>query len=68
MKKTKIFMTETEWRFVIHSLNALRTKLHNEKQYTDAVDDAMLKVMTAPIKRVKIKQSSRNIIGAGDAI
>jgi hypothetical protein len=47
-------MTETQWRFVIHSLNALKTKLHYEGQYTDAVDDALLKVMNARVKRVKV--------------
>ena len=63
MKKTKIFLTESEWRFVVHSLNALKAKLHSEGQYTDAVDDALLKVMTAPIKRVKIRQSSGILAG-----
>lgn len=54
MKKTKIFMTETEWRFVIHSLNALKTKLHSEGNYTDTVDEALLKVINARVKRVKV--------------
>lgn len=54
MKKTKIFLTETEWRFVIHSLNALKTKLHNEGHYTDTVDEALFKVMNARVKRVKV--------------
>jgi len=54
MKRIKIFMTETEWRFVIHSLNALKTKLHNEGQYTDTVDEALLKVMNARVKRIKV--------------
>jgi hypothetical protein len=56
MKKTKIYLTEAEWRFVIHSLNALKTKLHHEGQYTDIVDETLLKVMTAPTKRVKINR------------
>jgi len=30
MKKTKIYLNEAEWRFVIHSLNELKTKLHSE--------------------------------------
>jgi len=30
MKKTKYYLTEAEWRFVIHSLNELRTKLIKE--------------------------------------
>jgi hypothetical protein len=47
-------MTETEWRFVIHSLNALKTRLHNEGQYTDTVDEALLKVMDSRVKRIKV--------------
>lgn len=63
MKKTKIFLTETEWRFAIHSLNALKTELHSKGQYTDTVDDVLLKVMTAPMKRVKVQQSSETFAG-----
>ena len=54
MKKTKIYLNEAEWRFVIHSLNELKTKLHSEGRYTDTVNDAIYKIMTAPIKRVKV--------------
>ena len=54
MKKTKFYFTELEWRCLVHSLNALKTKLHSEGQYTDIVDETLLKVMTAPIKKVKI--------------
>lgn len=54
MKKMELFMTETEWRFVIHSLNMLKTKLHNGGQYTDTVDDALVKVMNARVKRGRV--------------
>gem|GEM_PF-681404 len=53
MKKTKFYFTETEWRFVIHSLNELKTKLHREGHYTDMVDEALYKVMNARVKKVK---------------
>ena len=53
MKKTKYYLTDAEWRLLIHSLNALKTKLHSEGQYTDTVDEVMHKVIKAPIKRVK---------------
>ena len=53
MKKKKFYFTETEWRFVIHSLNALKTKLHREGQYTDTVDKALYKVMNARVKKIK---------------
>lgn len=50
MKKNKLYLNETEWRLVIHSLNELKTKLHSEGQYTDTVDDALLAVMRGKIK------------------
>lgn len=53
MKKTKYYLTETEWRLLIYSLNTLKTKLHSSGQYTDTVDDALLAVMNAKAKRVK---------------
>ena len=51
--KKKIYLTQVEWRYLIHSLNALKTKLHSEGQYTDTVDEVMLKIIKAPIKKVK---------------
>ena len=54
MKKTKIYLNEAEWRFVIHSLNELKTKLHSEGRYTDTVDETLYKVMNAKTKRVKV--------------
>jgi len=54
MKKTKYYLTEAEWRYLLHSLNALKTKLHSEGKYTDTVDDALLAVMNAKTKRVKV--------------
>jgi len=51
--KKKIYLTQVEWRYLIHSLNALKTKLHSEGQYTDTVDEVMLKIIKAPVKKVK---------------
>jgi len=54
MKKTRIYLDESEWRLLVHSLNDFRTKLIQAGQYTDIVDEVMSKVMTAPVKRVKV--------------
>ncbi len=56
MKKKKFYLTTEEHRYIIHSLNNLKTKLHNEGQYTDTVDDALLAVMRGKIKRVKVEE------------
>ena len=52
--KKKIYLNETEWRYLIHSLNTLKTKLHAENQHTDTVDDTLLAVMNTHIKRVRV--------------
>ena len=54
MKKTRIYLNEAEWRHVIHSLNELRTKYIQAGKYTDLIDETLLKVITAPVRRVKI--------------
>ena len=54
MKKAKIFLSEAEWELVVIGLNRLRTKLINAGQYTDVVDDALLKVLNAPVKMIRI--------------
>lgn len=63
MKKTRIYLNDSEWKLLIHSLNAFRTKLIQAEQYTDIVDEVMLKVMTAPTKRVKIRPSDGILAG-----
>jgi hypothetical protein len=54
MKKTRIYLTEAEWRYILHSLNALKIKLHSTGQYTDTVDETMYKIINARVKQVKI--------------
>jgi len=41
MKKTRIYLNDAEWRFLIHSLNVLKTKMIEGGQYTDVVDDVL---------------------------
>jgi hypothetical protein len=54
MKKKWIALSEAEWRLVLHALNELRTCLITEGRYTDLIDEVMLKIITAPIKKLKI--------------
>ena len=54
MKKTCIFLTTDEWKFIIVSLNDCRNKLIAEGKHTNFADDVLLKTMTAPTKKVKI--------------
>jgi len=54
MKKKWIALNEAEWCFILHALNELRTNLINEGRDTDVVDEIMLKIINAPVRKVKI--------------
>jgi hypothetical protein len=53
MKKVYISLNEAEWRFLLYALNNLRSSLIGERRYTDVVDEVMLKIVNAPIRKVK---------------
>lgn len=54
-KKYYIAIDEYERRIIINSLNKLINKLIAEGRYTDAVDDILVKVANAPIKKFKVR-------------
>ncbi len=51
-QKFKITLTPAENSIVIQSLNHLRNTLLREHRDTGCVDDLLLKVMCAPVKRI----------------
>ena len=51
-QKYYIAIDEKERRII---LNELRNQLIAEGRYTDAVDDVLIKVVNAPIRKFKIK-------------
>lgn len=54
-QKHYIAIDENERRIILNALNALRNNLLAEGRYTDAVDDFLIKVVNAPVKKFKIK-------------
>ena len=56
-QKYYIAVDESERRIILNALNALRNKLLAQDRYTDAVDDVLIKVVNAPIKKFKIKMA-----------
>ena len=54
MKKIRIQLNEVEWRVLLYALNELKTELISEGRYTDVVDEVMLKIIKAPIRKVKV--------------
>jgi len=54
MKKTYYSFNETEWRLVLSAMNELRNDLISKGRYTDVVDEVILKITKAPIKKEKV--------------
>jgi hypothetical protein len=54
MKKTKHSFNEAEWRLLLQAMNGLRNDKISKGKYTDTIDDVILKITKAPIKKVKI--------------
>lgn len=57
MRNSKYYIAidEYERRIIINSLNNLRNRLIADGRYTDAVDDILVKVVNAPIKKFKVR-------------
>ena len=51
-QKLKIFLTPTENSIVIQSLNHLRNTMLRENRDTGCLDELLLKVMCAPVKKM----------------
>lgn len=51
-QKFKVYLTPAENNIVLQSLNRLRNTLLRENRDTGCVDDLLLKVMCAPVKRI----------------
>ena len=54
MQKKWIALNEAEYRCILYALNELRNTLISEGRYTDVVDEVMLKIINAPVRKVKI--------------
>ena len=56
-EKYHIYLSEQERSQVIQFLIELKNDLIAQGRYTDAVDDVLIKVVNAPIKKFKIKMA-----------
>ena len=56
MRNTKyhIYLNSEERRLLISSMNDLRNKLISEDKFTDLVDEVLIKVANAKIKKIKV--------------
>ena len=54
--KYHLYLTHNERRTVIDSLICLKNDLISQGKYTDAVDELIVKLTKAKVKRIKIKE------------
>ncbi len=54
--KYHIFLTPGERRTVINSLIDLRNDLISQGRYTDIIDDLLIKLTKAKVKKIKVKE------------
>lgn len=52
--KFHVYLNSEERRLLINSLNDLRNQLIAEGRYTDLVDEVLIKVANAKIKKIKV--------------
>ena len=58
MRKPKyhLYLTHDERRTVINSLICLKNNLISQGKYTDAVDELIVKLTKAKVKKIKVKK------------
>lgn len=54
--KYHLYLTPDERRTVIHSLIGLRNELISQGRYTDIIDELLIKLTKAKVKKIKIKE------------
>lgn len=59
-EKYQVTLDEYEHGIVIRCLNDKKTDLMEEGKYTDAIDDLLIKVGTAPKKKFKVIEKERS--------
>lgn len=51
-KKHYLYLDKSEHSLLVKSLVQMKNKLIQQGRYTDCVDDLILKVIAAPVKRI----------------
>lgn len=54
--KYHLYLTPNERRTVINSLIDLRNDLISQGRYTDIIDDLMIKLTKAKVKKIKVRE------------
>ncbi|WP_316637680.1 hypothetical protein [uncultured Ruminococcus sp.] len=55
-KKYHIYLTYEERQEIVHALNDKRNTLIHTGHYTDVIDEILIRVMNAKIRKVRVKE------------
>ena len=55
-KKYHVYLTNEQRRLLLDSLIVKKNELTRTGHYTDAIDEIIIKIMKAKIKRVRVKE------------
>ena len=55
-KKYHIYLTYEERRMLLNNLNDFRNQLIADGKYTDLLDEVIIKIVNAKLKRIKVKE------------
>ena len=51
-KKQYLYLDESEYNVLVRSLVELKNRLIRAERFTDCVDELIMKVLSAPVKRI----------------
>lgn len=57
-KCNHLYVDSQERTLLLHSLVELKNQLIQQGRYTDCVDELILKVINAPVKKLKVKEQT----------
>ena len=55
-KKYHLYLTADEWRIMLDRLIEMKNELIRTGRYSDVIDEIIINVMKAKVKRVRVKE------------
>ena len=59
-KKNHLYVDSEERKLLLHSLVGLKNQLIQQGIYTDCVDELIIKVIHAPVKKLRVEMAGRS--------
>lgn len=56
-KKNHLYVDSEERKLLLHSLVGLKNQLIQQGRYTDCVDELIIKVIHAPVKKLRVEMA-----------